>query len=75
VETVIPGHSSVTTWQAFVDYGEFMRSFTASISASANAGKTPEQALADFTPAEKFKGYNLQRAKANVDVLYREVQK
>src|SRR3712207_3208382 len=27
VDTVIPGHSAVTDWQAFLDYGEFMRSW------------------------------------------------
>ena len=25
VETVIPGHSAVTNWQGFLDYGEFMK--------------------------------------------------
>jgi glyoxylase-like metal-dependent hydrolase (beta-lactamase superfamily II) len=75
VETVIPGHSAVTTWQGFVDYGEFMKSWVSSVSAAAKAGKTAEQAVAEFTPAEKFKGYNMQRAKANVDVIYKELGK
>lgn len=75
VETVIPGHSKVTTWQAFVDYGEFMRTFVSAVEAAAKAGKTADQALTEFTPAEKFKDYNLGRAKANVEVLYKEVQK
>ncbi|MCA1585889.1 MAG: MBL fold metallo-hydrolase [Acidobacteria bacterium] len=75
VDTVIPGHSKVTTWQAFVDYGEFMRSFVESIRAAAKAGKSPEQALAEFKPADKFKAYTLTRAKDNVGVLYKELQK
>jgi cyclase len=75
VDTVIPGHSKVTTWQAFVDYSEFMRSFVTSVQGAAKSGKTPEEALAEFKPADKFKDYNLQRAKANVDVLYKELQK
>ena len=74
VETVIPGHSAVTTWQAFVDYGEFMKLFVSSIEAAAKAGKTPDQALAEFTAPEKFASYNLERAKANVEVIYKEVQ-
>jgi cyclase len=73
VETVIPGHSSVTTWQAFVDYGEFMKSFVDSVSGAAKAGKTMDQALAEFKPADKFKAYNLTRAKANVETIYREL--
>jgi hypothetical protein len=75
VDTVIPGHSKVTTWQAFVDFGEFMRSFVTSVQAAAKAGKNPDQALAEFKPADKFKDYNLQRAKANVDVLFKEVSR
>jgi glyoxylase-like metal-dependent hydrolase (beta-lactamase superfamily II) len=72
VTTVIPGHSGVTNWQAFVDYGEFIRSFVSSVQASAKAGKTAEQAMTDFVPAEKFKGYNMGRAKANVELIYKE---
>lgn len=75
VETVIPGHSAVTTWQAFVDYGEFMKLFVSSVEAAAKAGKTPDQALAEFKAPDKFAKYNLQRAKANVDVIYKEVGK
>lgn len=73
VDTVIPGHSGVTTWQAFVDYGEFMKNFVDSVASSAKAGKTAEEALAGFTPAAKFKSYNLTRAKANVEVIYKEL--
>ena len=75
VETVIPGHSAVTSWQAFVDYGDFMRSWVTSVTAAAKAGKTPEQAMSDFKPDAKFATYNMGRAKANVDVIYKEVQK
>jgi glyoxylase-like metal-dependent hydrolase (beta-lactamase superfamily II) len=75
VDTVIPGHSAVTTWQAFVDYGEFMTTFVGSVSAAAKAGKTAEQAVAEFTPAEKFKSYDLQRLRANADVIFKELGK
>ena len=75
VETVIPGHSAVTNWQAFVDYGAFMRSWVTSVAAAAKAGKTPEAAIAEFKPDAKFASYNMGRAKANVDVIYKEVQK
>jgi glyoxylase-like metal-dependent hydrolase (beta-lactamase superfamily II) len=72
VKTVIPGHSAVTTWQGFIDYGEFIRAWVSSVQASAKAGKTADQALTDFVPAEKFKGYNMSRAKANIDLIYKE---
>jgi len=75
VDTVIPGHSAVTTWQAFVDYGEFMKGFVGSVTASAKSGQTAEAAVAAFVPADKFKSYNITRAKANVDVIYKELGK
>ena len=59
VTTVIPGHSAVTTWQDFVDFGEFNRLFLEHARASLKAGKTPEQAMMDFKLPEKFKGYSL----------------
>ena len=74
IKTVIPGHSAVTNWQAFVDYGEFIRSFVTSVQASAKAGKTAEQAVTDFVPAAKFKDYNMGRAKANVELIYKETK-
>jgi len=73
VETVIPGHSGVTTWQAFVDYGEFMKSFVDTVSGAAKAGKSVDQAVAEFKPADKFKAYNLTRATANIETIYREL--
>ena len=75
VDVVIPGHSAVTNWQGFLDYGEFMKSFVTSVQASAKAGKTAEQALADYTLPEKFKSYTMQRAKADIDVIYGEMKK
>ena len=75
VDTVIPGHSAVTTWQAFVDYGEFMTSWIGSLSAAAKAGKPIDQAVAEFKPAERFKAYDMARAKANAEVVYKEVGK
>jgi cyclase len=74
VTTVIPGHSGVTNWQAFVDYGEFIQSFVSSVQASAKAGKSADQALTDFVPAEKFKGFNMGRAKANIELIYKETK-
>jgi cyclase len=75
VDTVIPGHSPVTNWQAFVDYGEFIRSFVTSVSAAHKAGKTAEQALSEFKPDAKFASYTLLRGEADVNVIYKELTK
>jgi cyclase len=75
VDVVIPGHAAVTNWQGFLDYGEFIKSFVTSVQASAKAGKSADQALTDYAVPEKFKSYNMQRGKADVDVIYGELKK
>ena len=79
VDTVIPGHSTVMKWQDLVDYGEFNRLFLAHARESLKAGKTAEQAMADFKLPEKFKGYNLAGGRGgpggNFNVIYTELQK
>lgn len=75
VETVIPGHSEVTSWQAFVDYGEFVRAFVTSVQESAKAGRTPDEALEAFTPPERFKHFSMNRAMGNIDLIYQEVRR
>ena len=78
VTTVIPGHSAVTTWQAFVDFGEFNRLFLEHARASLKAGKTAEQAMMDFKLPEKFKGYNLTGGRGgpggNFNTIYAELK-
>jgi cyclase len=75
VDTVIPGHSAVTTWQAFVEYGEFNRAFLSAVQAAAKAGKTVDQAVAELALPDKFKAYGMQGAKDNVQKIYSEIQK
>ncbi len=75
IDTVIPGHSPVTTWQAFVEYGEFNRAFLTAVQAAAKAGKTAEQAVADLALPEQFKAYGMQAAKDNVEKIYAEIKK
>ncbi len=80
VEIVIPGHSGVSTWQDFVDFGEFNRLMLAHARESLKAGKTPEQAKDDFKIPQKFAGYTIgptmvNRSPAgNFDTMYKELQ-
>ena len=78
VTTVIPGHSAVTVWQDFVDFGEFNRLFAEHARASLKAGKTPDQAMMDFKLPEKFKGYSLTGGRGgpggNFNQLYMELK-
>ncbi len=73
VDTVIPGHSTVMTWQDFVDYGEFNRAVLTGVQTAKKAGKTPEQAAADLVLPEKFKAYVMTRVKDNVATIYKQL--
>lgn len=74
VESVIPGHSAVTTWAEFKEYGEFMRDFVAAVEQAKKAGKTADQAATDLKLPDKYKDYNLARAKAGVTAIYGELK-
>jgi len=54
VDKVITGHSTVMTWQDFVDYGEVNRLVAAYARDAVKAGKTPEQAMMEFKMPDKF---------------------
>jgi glyoxylase-like metal-dependent hydrolase (beta-lactamase superfamily II) len=75
IETVIPGHSAVTDWAAFVEFGDFVRAFVSSVEGSAKSGKPIDQAVSDMKLPEKFSSYTTTRAKAAVEVIYKEVGK
>jgi len=54
VDRVIPGHSTLMTWQDFVNFGEVNRVALAYAREAAKAGKTPEQAMMEFKLPEKL---------------------
>lgn len=74
VESVIPGHSAIATWDEFKAYGEFMRDFVAAVEQAKKDGKTVDQAVADFKLPDKYKDYNLNRLKADVTAVYSELK-
>jgi glyoxylase-like metal-dependent hydrolase (beta-lactamase superfamily II) len=73
VDTVIPGHSAVTTWAAFVEFGAFNKAFLDYTAAAKKAGKTVDQAAAELKLPETFKEYGLRSAKANVEAIYADL--
>ena len=74
VDTVIPGHSAVSTWAEFKEYGEFMRDFVAAVEQAKKDGKTADQAATDLKLPDKYKDYNMSRAKADVTAVYNELK-
>jgi cyclase len=86
VDTVIPGHMSVTGWPAFVEFAEFNRELLSAVQAARRAGRTAEQAAAELKlpsrfnayltdtpiPGLEFLGTFAERARANVALIYGE---
>lgn len=71
VETVIPGHSAVTDWNAFKEYGEYMRDLVAAAQKAKKDGKTPEQAAADANLLpEKYQDYKKGSLKDDISKIY-----
>lgn len=74
VDNVIPGHSPVMEFAAFKEYGEFLRDFVAAVEQAKKDGKDVDQAAADLKLPEKYKDYNLSRARAGVNAIYSELK-
>jgi len=81
VDTIISGHIPVGTWNDLREYAEFTKDFVDFARASRKAGKTVDQAAADFKVASKFKGYivsinpALAGPKGNMQIAYDELGK
>jgi cyclase len=73
VETVIPGHSSLMTWNDFKEYGDFTRDLVAAVEQAKKNGKTVDEAAAEIKMPEKYNGYNMGRLKGNVTAIYAEL--
>jgi cyclase len=59
VDAIINGHMPAqTTWADLKEFAEFNREMTSWMQAQLKAGKTPEQAAAEWKLPEKYKGYS-----------------
>ena len=74
VDTIIPGHSTVMTWNDFKEYGEFVRDLVAATEQAKKDGKDVDKAAADIKLPEKYKDYSMDRLKADVTVIYSELK-
>jgi glyoxylase-like metal-dependent hydrolase (beta-lactamase superfamily II) len=81
VDTIINGHIPVGTWNDLRDYADFTRDFAAYAEAARKAGKTVDQAAAEYRVPARYKGYTLTinpefvTAKSNVQIAYDELAK
>jgi cyclase len=59
VDTIINGHMPAqTTWADLKEYADFNKDLVAWMQAELKAGKTPEQAAAEWKVPEKYTGYS-----------------
>ena len=81
VDTIINGHIPVSSWNDLKEYRDFLADFAAFAEKEMKAGKTADQAAAEFTVAPKFKGYIVSAhegfggPKANMAIAYKELKK
>jgi cyclase len=80
VDTIINGHIPTSTWADFVQYAEFVRDFVNYAEASRKAGKSVDQAAAEYRVPERFKGYSTSIMAAvspatNLKIAYDELSR
>jgi glyoxylase-like metal-dependent hydrolase (beta-lactamase superfamily II) len=81
VDTVIPGHRPIATWNEFKEYAAFVQNFVDFARAEMNAKKTVEQAAAEYKVPDKYKDYvvtidpQLVTASAILQITYDELKK
>jgi cyclase len=81
VDTIINGHIPISSWNDLKEYDEFLTEFAAFAAKENKAGKTVDQAAAEYTLNPKFKGYVVSAnpqfggAKANMQIAYDEMKK
>jgi cyclase len=81
VDTIINGHIPVGTWNDLKEYADFSRDFVAFAEREMKAGKTVDQAAAEYKVDPKYKGYLVSvnpqfgSAKANMQIAYDELKK
>jgi cyclase len=81
VDTIINGHIPVGTWNDLKEYAEFTRDFVAFAEKEMKAGKTVDEAAAEYKLDPKYKGYivsinpDFAGVKSNLQLAYDELKK
>jgi hypothetical protein len=57
VDTVIPGHRQIATWNEFKEYGAYTKDLSDFARSAMNAKKTVAQAAAEYKVPAKYTGY------------------
>ena len=75
VDTVIPGHSPVTTPKDLQEYQKFMAEWIAAVQDAAKAGKSAVEAAASIDLTAKYPGYKKERYRTAIGSVYNELGK
>ena len=74
VDTVIPGHSPVTTLKDVQEYQRYTAELLAMTEAAKKAGKSADEAAASIDLTAKYPGYKNERVKAAVAAIYEDLK-
>ena len=74
VDTLIVGHSPLRTVPELKEYQQFMTDFVAAVREAKAAGKSVDDAAASINLNSKYMGYDNQRYKAAIQVVYNELK-
>lgn len=76
VDTIITGHDGILTWNDLVVWVQFQKEFLAWVEAERAAGKSVDEATADYKLPDKYTGYlpiEARRVKAHIQGIYDEL--
>ena len=62
------------TWDDLREYADFNRDFLAAVSASHEAGRSVDEAAANLDLPDRYAGYDMEQARANVRAIYSELE-
>ncbi len=79
VDTIITGHSPLMTPPDLKEYAEFNNDFIVWVQSEIKAGKSVDDAAAEYKIPEKYKGYTINNfmggIKGNIQTAYNELKK
>ena len=73
VDTVVPGHIPVTTWESFQEFQRFTADLLAAVRVAKGAGQSADQATRTIDLSGRYPDYDSTRVEAAVRVIFDEL--